>query len=107
MYDTIFVTSFISRVDFHRLFFIFIKPNLGLVMAGQEGRLLNNRLECRFSRDNDPSVKDPNDPELDKVFVLNGTKYNLLIAKGSYASGTYFLREAPCRKSTRFLLVRK
>ena len=49
------------------LFFIFIKPNLGLVLAGQEGRLLNNRLECRFSRDNDPSVKAPNDPELDKV----------------------------------------
>ena len=69
MYDTIFVTSFTSRVDFHRLFFIFIKPNLGLVMAGQEGRLLNNRLECRFSRDNDPSVKDPNDPELDSLRV--------------------------------------
>ena len=76
-------------------------------MAGQEGRLLNNRLECRFSRYNDPSVKDPDDPELDKVFMLNGTKYNLLIAKGPYESGTYFLCETPCKKSTLFRLVRK
>ncbi len=64
-----------------------LQPNFGLEISSLEGRFLDGKIDCRFSRYSDPSALDPDNPDLDKVFPLTGNSYNLLMATGPLVGG--------------------